>query len=81
MTAAARTTNTSRFGRGGAGRGAAIGEGQRRGVGTAALKDHFVTLSTISHNPPPAALSRSITEIRTGLAVSYRVATPANENR
>jgi DNA-binding FadR family transcriptional regulator len=35
----------------------------------ATLKDYFVTLSAISHNPLLAALCRSITEIQIGLAV------------
>jgi DNA-binding FadR family transcriptional regulator len=37
--------------------------------GAPALKEYFVTLSAISHNPLLAALSRSITEIQIGLAV------------
>jgi DNA-binding FadR family transcriptional regulator len=38
-------------------------------AGAAALKEYFVTLSAISHNPLLAALCRSITEIQVGLSV------------
>jgi DNA-binding FadR family transcriptional regulator len=52
-------------------RAAAEQAAERPDVGSsaAAIKDFFVTLSAISHNPLVAALCRVITEIQIGLAV------------